>query len=207
MKYTAYRQHLPFHPPLLYHRPVMPLPLQYHMPVYHVPGASIPAYHVPDVAIPAPAPAAAPASTVFIQRLMHRPVAVPLEDLTYTVLEDLTDTVLEDLTDTSPASNGVNLYAAGDGYTLDGGEREARTITVGICTKLYNKCTDDDDDIAACVFGVLGAQFCLTDPFTLASLGPRFIKDVSNNLCQKGREIPDGIPLFDPCNKNTNPIW
>jgi len=87
---------------------------------------------------------------------------------------------LEDLPRIVPVTNGVNLSAADD---------------------------DDDDDIVACVFGVLGAQFCLTDPFTLAALGPRVFNDVRNILCQKGIEIPDGIPLFDPCDKTTNPIW
>jgi len=79
------------------------------------------------------------------------------------------------------APNVVNLYAAAD--------------------------DDDDDDIAACVFGVLGAQFCLTDPFTLAGLGPEVIKDVRNVLCKNGVEIPNDLPLFKPCDAPTNPIW
>jgi len=71
----------------------MPLPVQYHGPAYHVPGAAIPADHLPGVAIPA---AASPASTVFIQRLMHHLAAVLLASLPQIV----------------PAPNGVNFCAA-----------------------------------------------------------------------------------------------
>jgi len=73
----------------------MRLPVQYQVPAYHVPGAAIPADHLPGVAIPA---AASPASTVFIQRLMHHPAAVPLASLPQIV----------------PAPNGVNFYADDD---------------------------------------------------------------------------------------------
>jgi len=94
MNYRSYSQHLAFPPPVLYQRPGMRLPVQYHVPAYHVPGAAIPADHLPGVAIPAAA--AAPASTVFSQRLMHHLAAVLLASLPHIV----------------PAPNGVNFCAA-----------------------------------------------------------------------------------------------